>query len=47
MVNMRERTELVDGKLLIRSSEGKGTLITVVVPLPKSNLEARRETTTT
>jgi signal transduction histidine kinase len=39
MVNMRERTELVDGKLLIRSAEGKGTLITVVVPLPKAEPE--------
>lgn len=47
MVNMRERTELVDGKLLIRSSEGKGTLITVVVPLPKPELdpETRAEET--
>lgn len=43
MVNMRERTELVDGKLLIRSSEGKGTLITVVVPLPNADLEAAPE----
>ena len=39
MVNMRERTELVDGKLLIRSAEGKGTLITVIVPLPRPDLE--------
>jgi signal transduction histidine kinase len=39
MVNMRERTELVDGKLLIRSAEGKGTLITVIVPLPRPDPE--------
>jgi signal transduction histidine kinase len=39
MVNMRERTELVDGRLLIRSFEGKGTLITVMVPLPKSDAD--------
>jgi signal transduction histidine kinase len=47
MVNMRERTELVDGKLLIRSAEGKGTLITVVVPLPRPEVdsEARAEET--
>jgi signal transduction histidine kinase len=43
MVNMRERTELVDGKLIIRSSEGKGTLITVIVPLPKTDLEIEAE----
>jgi signal transduction histidine kinase len=45
MVNMRERTELVDGKLLVRSAEGKGTLITVVVPLPKPDLEPGAEAT--
>lgn len=44
MVNMRERTELVDGKLLIRSAEGKGTLITVIVPLPKPGLDAENRT---
>ena len=45
MVNMRERTELVAGKLIIRSAEGKGTLITVVVPVPSVNpdSEDRRE----
>ncbi|HLC05205.1 MAG TPA: GAF domain-containing sensor histidine kinase [Anaerolineales bacterium] len=48
MVNMRERTELVDGKLSIRSSEGRGTLITVAVPLPSADIldpEPRQETT--
>lgn len=47
MVNMRERTELVEGKLSIRSSEGKGTLITVVVPLPKADVDpqAQQEST--
>lgn len=33
MVNMRERTELLDGVLNIDSAEGKGTTITVMVPL--------------
>jgi len=45
MVNMRERTELVAGKLLIRSAEGKGTLISVVVPVPSVDPDSqdRRE----
>ena len=33
MVNMRERTELLEGTLSIDSVEGQGTVITVVVPL--------------
>jgi signal transduction histidine kinase len=33
MVNMRERAALVDGTLHIESAEGKGTTITVIVPL--------------
>ncbi len=33
MVNMRERTELVNGQLNIDSAEGKGTKITIMVPL--------------
>lgn len=33
MVNMRERTELINATLRINSAEGKGTTITVAVPL--------------
>ena len=37
MVNMRERTALLDGTLRIDSAEGKGTTVTVVVPIKKDN----------
>jgi signal transduction histidine kinase len=33
MVNMRERTELLDGVLKIESAEGRGTTISVLVPI--------------
>jgi signal transduction histidine kinase len=33
MVNMRERTELVNGVLKIESAEGKGTRVRVLIPL--------------
>ncbi len=33
MVNLRERTELVNGVLNIQSSDGKGTLVQVYIPL--------------
>jgi signal transduction histidine kinase len=33
MVNMRERTELLDGTLRIDSAEGQGTTITIIVPI--------------
>lgn len=36
MVNMRERAELLDGSLEIESKPGRGTTITVMVPLPDS-----------
>lgn len=36
MVNMRERAELLEGTLSIDSVEGRGTVITVVVPLHPS-----------
>lgn len=36
MVNMRERTELLEGTLSIDSVEGRGTVITVVIPLNPS-----------
>ncbi|UCF59813.1 MAG: GAF domain-containing sensor histidine kinase [Anaerolineaceae bacterium] len=39
MVNMRERTELVNGEFNIRSSEGDGTCITVIVPLMEASVE--------
>lgn len=39
MVNMRERTELVNGMLRIESSEGVGTRILVAVPLTEASAE--------
>lgn len=41
MVNMRERAERVDGSLRINSEEGKGTSVTLVVPLDRHG--SRRE----
>ena len=35
MVNMHERAERVDGSLRVDSSPGKGTTVTLVVPLEK------------
>lgn len=35
MVNMRERAERIDGSLKVESAPGKGTVITLVVPLDK------------
>lgn len=40
MVNMRERAELLDATLRIDSAEGKGTKITIVVPLKPGGREA-------
>lgn len=37
MVNMRERSELINGVLRIESAEGKGTHITLEIPLDNSN----------
>ncbi len=47
MVNMRERTELLDGMLNINSAEGKGTTITVMVPLKSAmdSTEIRKQRT--
>jgi signal transduction histidine kinase len=42
MVNMRERTELLNGVLQIESSEGKGTLIKILVPLTENAAERIR-----
>lgn len=39
MVNMRERTELVNGLLHIESAEGVGTRIVVVVPMTEESAE--------
>jgi signal transduction histidine kinase len=33
MMSMRERTELLKGDLRINSEEGKGTCVTLLVPL--------------
>ena len=35
MINMQERAERVDGSLRIESTPGKGTSVTLVVPLDK------------
>lgn len=35
MVNMRERAERIDGSLRVESAPGKGTMVTLVVPLRK------------
>ncbi len=43
MVNMRERAELLDGTLDIQSAVGRGTIITVTIPLG----EVRRSVTDT
>ena len=39
LVNMRERAEMIDGSLRLESSPGKGTVITVVVPLDKQGIK--------
>jgi signal transduction histidine kinase len=33
MVNMRERTELLNGVMQIESSPGKGTLVRIIIPI--------------
>ena len=40
MVNMRERTELVEGSLNITSQEGAGTKISVLVPIKEKHIAA-------
>ncbi len=42
MVNMRERTELVNGFLQLNSSEGHGTRIRVIIPLTEDAAERIR-----
>jgi signal transduction histidine kinase len=43
MVNMRERTELVNGVLRLESQEGKGTRIRVWVPLNEDAADRLRQ----
>jgi len=38
MVNMRERAELLNGSLNLKSTPGKGTTITVIIPIDMSSL---------
>jgi len=42
MVNMRERTELINGVLKIESAEGKGTCIRVLIPMDEAAAERIR-----
>jgi signal transduction histidine kinase len=42
MVNMRERTELINGLLRLDSTPGKGTTVQVVVPLTEDAAERLR-----
>ena len=42
MVNMRERTELVNGRLQIDSEMGQGTFISVIIPLTEDAVERMR-----
>lgn len=42
MINMRERTDLLNGKLKIVSAEGKGTTIQVLIPLTEEAEERLR-----
>ena len=43
MVNMRERTELINGVLRIDSAPGKGTTIQVAIPLTEEAVEKLRQ----
>jgi signal transduction histidine kinase len=44
MVNMRERTELVNGLFHLESEEGAGTRITVIVPITEESAERLHRT---
>lgn len=44
MVNMRERAELIDGSLTLKSVAGKGTEITVIIPVEDSVQSRERAT---
>ncbi|NWF68691.1 MAG: GAF domain-containing protein [Chloroflexi bacterium] len=39
MVNMRERAELIEGTLRVESAEGRGTSITITIPLKEGQLK--------
>ncbi|MCA9921986.1 MAG: hypothetical protein KC421_06435, partial [Anaerolineales bacterium] len=41
MVNMRERAERIDGSLRLESTPGKGTQVTLIVPLDKHGSQVR------
>lgn len=43
MINLRERTELLDGTLRIESAEGKGTKIVVIAPIRPTVLKEAQE----
>jgi signal transduction histidine kinase len=45
MMNMEERTELIGGRLSLQSQPGKGTVVTVAVPLDTSDKEGRLQFT--
>lgn len=45
MMNMEERTELIGGRLSLQSQPGKGTVVTVTVPLDTGNKEGRLQYT--
>jgi signal transduction histidine kinase len=47
MVNMRERAALINGKLMLESTPGKGTRITVAVPLTEAAHERLQSGETT
>lgn len=42
MINMRERAELIDGRLSLKSVPGKGTAITVMIPIERVSSEKER-----
>ena len=41
MINMRERTEVLNGTLRIDSAEGKGTTVTIMIPLKEKPVTPR------
>jgi signal transduction histidine kinase len=45
MMNMEERAELIGGRLNLQSQPGKGTVVTVTVPLDTSDTESRLQYT--
>jgi signal transduction histidine kinase len=44
MVNMRERTELLNGVLRVESAEGRGTRVQVIIPLTDEAADRIRQT---